>query len=75
MFEAPVGTAYLGHFAEDDEFVDTSLVEQGALDRGQAHIYPGTKHWFMESDRPEYDAEAAELAYARTVAFLRKHLA
>jgi carboxymethylenebutenolidase len=78
VFEAPDGIAYLGHFAEHDEFDDSSQVAalQAALgDRGEAHIYPGTKHWFMESDRPEYDAEAAELAYARTVRFLRKHLA
>ena len=28
----------------------------------------------MEDDRPEYDAAAAELAYTRTVEFLRQHL-
>jgi carboxymethylenebutenolidase len=68
VFNGPDGTAYLGHFAENDDFVDTSQVTD------EAHIYPGTKHWFMESDRPEYDADAAELAYARTVEFLRRQL-
>jgi dienelactone hydrolase len=29
----------------------------------------------MEDDRPEHDAAAAELAYTRTVEFLRHHLA
>ncbi len=74
VFEAPDGTAYLGHFAEDDQFVDTSQAA-ALVDRGEAHVYPGTKHWFMESDRPEHDAGAAELAYTRTVEFLRRQLA
>jgi carboxymethylenebutenolidase len=65
VFDAPQGVAYQGHFAEDDQFVDSSEVT------GNAHVYPGTKHWFMERDRPEYDAEATELAYERMVKFLR----
>jgi carboxymethylenebutenolidase len=76
VFAGPDGVAYLGHFAENDEFVDSAAPElRAAVDRGEAHIYPGTKHWFLESDRPEYDAEAAELAYTRTVEFLRRQLA
>jgi carboxymethylenebutenolidase len=73
VFEAPEGVAYLGHFAEDDQFVDSKGAElRAATDRGEAHVYPLTKHWFIESDRPEYDAEASELAYMRTVEFLRR---
>jgi carboxymethylenebutenolidase len=76
VFEGPGDVAYLGHFAEDDHFVDSEAPElRAASDRGEAHIYPGTKHWFIESDRPEYDAGAAEVAYTRTVEFLRRHLA
>jgi carboxymethylenebutenolidase len=75
VFETPEGVAYLGHFAEDDEFVDSKTPDlQAAVARGEAHVYPGTKHWFTEADRPEYDRDAAEVAYARTVAFLRRHL-
>jgi carboxymethylenebutenolidase len=78
IFEAPEGIAYLGHFAEDDEFDDSAQVpdlEQTLREGSAAHVYPGTKHWFIEADRPEFDGDAAELAYARTVAFLREQLA
>ncbi len=77
IFEAPGGIPYLGHFAEHDEFDDSAQVPafEKTLPAGSAaYVYPGTKHWFLEANRPEYDADAAELAYGRTVAFLREHL-
>lgn len=77
VYEAPGGAAYLGHFAEDDQFVDSTPVAdmQKTLGEGSAaHIYPGTKHWFMEHDRPEFHEGAAELAYSRTVDFVRANL-
>jgi carboxymethylenebutenolidase len=77
IFEAPDGVAYLGHFAEDDAFDDSAHVSELEPTLGEgsaAHLYPGTRHWFIEPDRPEFDAEATELAHARTVAFLRQHL-
>jgi len=70
VFGAPGGAAYLGHFAEQDPYIDSTQVAAGSA----THIYPGTKHWFMEPDRPEFDAIATELAYARTVEFLRGQL-
>ena len=74
-FEPEGGTRYLAHFAEDDQFGDADAVAELAGKLGEAiNVYPGTRHWFFESDRPEYDAEAAELAYGRTVAFLREQL-
>lgn len=40
------------------------------------HTYPGTTHWFFERDRREaHNAKAARLAWARTLAFLQRHLA
>jgi carboxymethylenebutenolidase len=69
VYDAPDGVAYQGHFAADDQFVDAPPENTSG-----AYVYPGTKHWFMEPDRPEYDAEAAEQAYARTVEFLRQQL-
>ncbi len=81
VFDAPGGAAYLGHFAQNDNFVDPTRAAAMAAAATEtlgganaAHVYPGTKHWFFESDRPEFDAEATELAYSRTVEFLRANL-
>ena len=78
IFEPPSGVAYLGHFPELDEFDDSAEVAQltPKLSEGSAaYVYPGARHWFIEADRPEFDADANELAYERTVAFLREQLA
>jgi carboxymethylenebutenolidase len=77
VYEGPAGAAYLGHFAENDQFVDSSPVAEMRKTLGEdsaAYIYPGVKHWFMEADRPEFDADASELAYRRTLEFLRANL-
>ncbi|MHA1524529.1 MAG: YghX family hydrolase [Alphaproteobacteria bacterium] len=39
-----------------------------------AHIYDGVNHGFHNDTTPRYDAEAAELAWSRTIAFFKKHL-
>ena len=70
----------LGHFAEDDEFdsvEDVRAVERKLNDAGyvtEFHVYPGTRHWFDEPSRPEYDKAASTLAWDRTRAFLGRHL-
>jgi carboxymethylenebutenolidase len=70
----------LGHYGELDDDPSPELVgkvEQRARDAGatpEFHIYPGAKHWFAEPSRPQYNAEAAALAWARTIAFLKAHL-
>jgi carboxymethylenebutenolidase len=78
---APSRSAYLGHFAEVDEFVsddDIVLMEADLRLVGRVvefHRYEGTGHWFFEEDRElAYDPTAAMLAWDRTVAFLHQHL-
>jgi len=72
--------AYLCHFAEDDPFEPAESVvemEQELQAAGRPYTfytYPGTKHWFFEENRPEYDAEAARAAWKRTTAFLHERL-
>ncbi|HJX27070.1 MAG TPA: dienelactone hydrolase family protein [Thermoanaerobaculia bacterium] len=72
--------AYLGHFAETDEFEPQSGVDalEAALQRAgrpvSFHRYPGTGHWFFEPDREQaFNQEAASLAWDRTLAFLSRH--
>jgi carboxymethylenebutenolidase len=70
----------LGHFAEVDPFTtddEVSQLEAGFRDAGReitTYRYPGTGHWFAEPSRDAYRPEAAELAFERTVDFLRGHL-
>lgn len=74
--QAPV----LGHFATDDQFEPAENIEDLEQQLTEAereftlHRYEGLKHWFAESDRPEYDAPSAAMAYARTLHFLNRQL-
>ena len=71
--DVAVTARVLGHFAELDPFEpldDVRRLEQ-RLPSAEFHVYPGTRHWFAEPDRPEYDPGAADLAWSRTLAFLR----
>jgi carboxymethylenebutenolidase len=73
--------AYLGHFAEHDQFEPQSSVDDLEESLRQAgrpvtfHRYRGTGHWFFEPDRSDaYNREAAALAWERTLTFLRESL-
>ena len=67
----------LGHYADSDEFEPLDGIHAMETDMRAAglkptfHIYPNTLHWFFEEDRPQYDPEAARIAWTRTVDFLR----
>jgi len=70
----------LGHFADVDEWEPLDGVKEMEKDMKSAgvdvtlHFYPKVGHWFMESDRPEYDSNTAQLAWDRTLEFLRASL-
>ena len=70
--------AYLGHFAENDEFEPISNVDslEAILKRAGRPVtfytYPGTGHWFFEPDVSQaYNPAAASLAWDRTLGFLK----
>jgi carboxymethylenebutenolidase len=73
--------AYLGHFAENDQFEPQSNVNdlEESLRRAGRPVtfyrYRSTGHWFFERDREgAYNPEAADLAWQRTLGFLRDSL-
>jgi carboxymethylenebutenolidase len=68
------------HFAETDPNVNATwpayeAALKAAGTRYEAHFYPGTGHGFHNDSTPRYDEKAAELAWERTLAWFRKHLA
>ena len=73
--------AYLGHFAEHDDYEPLDAVralEEKIRAAGREvtfHVYPGTGHWFFEPNQPQaYDDAAAGLARERTLDFLKAQL-
>lgn len=70
----------MGHFSDNDEWEPNEWVDKKFGEMKAAgvdatrHTYPGVAHWFMESDRPEYDPAAAQLAWERTIEFLKNNL-
>ena len=73
--------SYQIHLAESDPLVDPeeavvmeATMGMEALDV-EVFTYPGTGHWFFESDREAFDRIAAERSWDRTRAFLRGRLA
>lgn len=71
--------AFLGHFAENDPYEppeNVAAMEKVLRQSGRPvtfYHYPGTGHWFFEPDRADaYNADAARLAWDRTLAFLKR---
>ena len=73
--------AYLGHFAEKDDFEPKEAVGGLTAILNKAgrpetiHTYPGTGHWFAEPGVVKaYDKAAADLAWERNLKFLKQTL-
>jgi carboxymethylenebutenolidase len=71
-----------GHFAETDEWDagpgDVKKVEMQLAEKRRVYefyTYQGTTHWFLEEDVIKaYHQPSAELAFRRTITFLKSHL-
>jgi carboxymethylenebutenolidase len=67
-----------GHFSDSDEWEPLDGIQAMEADMRAAglhptfYIYPQLSHWFFEEDRPEFDPQSAEVAWNRTLDFLRK---
>lgn len=70
----------LAHYAQNDDRINAMWpTYETALKSNniphEAHIYPGTQHGFHNNSTPRYHEAAATLAWDRTLAHFRKHLA
>lgn len=68
------------HYAGDDERINAGIADyEAALQEHdkpyEIHMYDGAQHAFNNDTSERYNKEAADLAWSRTVAFLRQHLA
>ena len=77
---AHIKAPLLIHYAEHDERINAGIAAyESALKanhvRYQMFTYPGTQHGFNNDTTPRYDQAAAQLAWQRTIDFLKKNLA
>lgn len=69
---------YLIHLAEDDEYVteDEAAFMEATMGLENLSVdvrtYPGTRHGFGEPDGETFDPESFNLAWERTIGFLRR---
>jgi len=77
---ASIKAPLLIHYAETDPAINAMwpAFEAALKSAGvpyEMHMYPGTRHGFHNNSTPRYIEAAAKLAWERTVAFFKKHLA
>jgi carboxymethylenebutenolidase len=74
-----IKAAVLIHYAGDDERINAGIpaFEEALKKAGvdfRIYTYEGAQHAFMNDTTPRYNKEAADLAWKRTVAFLKDKL-
>lgn len=68
---------YLVHLAESDEYItaDEAAFMEATMGLESLevafHHYPDTRHGFADPDGPTFDSDSSDLAWSRTVEFLR----
>jgi carboxymethylenebutenolidase len=67
------------HYAEKDERINAGIADYEAALKAagksyELFMYPGVQHAFNNDTGARYDKAAAELAWGRTVAFLKRNL-
>lgn len=77
---AAIRAPLLIHYAEHDARINAlwpgfEAALKAAGRPYEMHSYPGTQHGFHNNSTPRYDEAAAKLAWDRTLAFFRRHLA
>jgi carboxymethylenebutenolidase len=75
-----IKAALLIHLAGDDPrinamYPDYEAALKAAGVRYALHSYPGTRHGFHNNSTPRHDEAAATLAWERTIAWFKQHLA
>src|SRR5687767_4593008 len=73
--EAPL----MFHYASNDQGVNAGIAAYEAALKAnnkkfESFMYEGKQHGFHNDTTPRYDAEAAKLAWQRTLEFFKKHL-
>lgn len=76
---ARIKAPLLLQYAENDERINAGWPKyEAALQKAgvkyQAYVYPKAQQGFNNDTTPRYDADAAKLAWSRTVAFFNQHL-
>jgi carboxymethylenebutenolidase len=75
-----IKAALMIQYAENDERINAMWpAYEAALKASgvqyEMHMYPGTLHGFHNNSTPRYHEASAKLAWERTIAFFKKHLA